>query len=107
MIRVVKCVLALVVVGSLALTEAGAQDPPFRGSQETTPPAKSQSSGFTLDKLHGMPMIRPSLPTYQMYQPYYYGGYYSYGYPQSYSLGGYYPQRSLGSGGLNVWVWAR
>lgn len=45
---------------------------PFRGSQESlSPKLNHSSSGFTLDKLHGMPMTRPvySPPQPQVYQP--------------------------------------
>jgi hypothetical protein len=62
---------------------------PFRGSQEHVTPQHSTSSGFTLDKLHGMPMVRPtwSPQQYQVYQPYVWVyPAYSYG-----GLGGYYP----------------
>jgi hypothetical protein len=71
------------------------QDPPALGSHETAP-KNTESAGFTLDKLHGMPMVRPvwvpPQPQIWVY-PQYFGGY-SGGYARNsyqYGLGGYRP----------------
>jgi hypothetical protein len=64
---------------------------PFRGSQESVAPKLNHSSsGFTLDKLQGMPMTRPAYsppqPRVWVYQPNIWV------YPtNSYGLGGYLP----------------
>ena len=74
---------------------------------------QSHSSGFTLDKLNGLPMVRtPSAgPVYQpnLYRPYPYYAYPSYSsssaysYPHPYGLGGYYPPRGGGYSGWGFW----
>jgi hypothetical protein len=72
-------IAATVAIALFAFDAARAAQPPsnqdpFRGSQETVTPLRpSTSSGFTLDKLQGLPMTRPVLlpaqPQVWVYQP--------------------------------------
>ena len=76
---------------------------PFRGSEEA-PKLNQSSSGFTLDKLQGMPMTRPvySPPQSWYYQPNIWL------YPaNSPGLGGYVPPGSGGNYRLGMYWWVR
>ena len=73
---------------------SNSQNPPVLGSHET-PSRHIESSGFTLDKLHGMPMVRPvwvpPQPQVRVYPQYMAYPRYSYQYQYPYGLGGYRP----------------
>jgi hypothetical protein len=113
-IRTACCVFALYLSAGRSLADPPAQEPPTRGSQETTPAPKAHvpSVGLTMEMLNGLPRTRTPVPTYQSYyyQPYAaYGGYPAYGYnaafswPHPFGMGGYYPQRVGGYGGWGGW----
>jgi len=76
---------------------------PFRGSQES-PRLNHSSSGFTLDKLQGMPMTRPTWPPPQpqvwVYQPQVWV------YPAP-GLGGYRPPGVGGNYRVGMYWWGR
>jgi|GEM_PF-3746162 len=98
-----------IVSGNVPSVSPSGQNPGTRGSEESnpTPQTKSQSAGFTLDKLNGLPRVRYTGSAYQMYYPYYgrypyYSFNSAYSYPHPYGLGGYYPPRAGGYGG---WGW--
>jgi hypothetical protein len=74
------------------------QEPPVRGSNESPPPQNNGPPGFTLDKLHGLPLTRqmwvPQQPEIWIYPQY------GWGYPQySYQYGGMGGYRPPGVGG--------
>jgi hypothetical protein len=69
------------------------QNPSAQGTDES-PKKKAEPLGFTLDKLRGMPMIRPQYvqPQTQVWvYPVYFGGYQGNSYNSGYGLGGYRP----------------
>jgi len=59
MIPAAVCALAFI---AFEAREAPSNQNPFRGSGEMTTKPPDAVSGFTLDKLHGLPMTRPVLP---------------------------------------------
>jgi len=108
MIPIAFQILALLTPLAAAMPQSNAQppsnqNPQVLGSNESTPPRHIESSGFTLDKLHGLPRIRevrvppqPEIWVYPQYMGVYPGNSYQYG---QYGLGGYRPP---GTGGYSA-----